>query len=395
MSSANSVRIAVIEETTYGETPAVGNFGTARFTSESLSGSPTTTESQQIRTDRQSSGQIVTGLEVGGGFNFELAPDTVLDDLIRGAMMQDAWVTDTPVSVDLTIDATAKTVTRASGDFNTDVAVGDILTFTGFTNSDNNSQAMVTEISSATVIKYAGSDSLVDEAGSGTTFKVADKVTIGTDTPSFSVEKAFLDLTTKAINYKGMYVSGMTLNTAYGEIVTGEFTFSGNSYEAVSAAGDMITNTRTINPAGTTESMNGSIDMPFIATSANGTFEESDFCLQSVNIELQNNLTPQTCIGSAAPTDYSAGTAAITISMGAYLSDSAWSILGNKLTQTPFSIGFSVKNAGGWYGFYLPAVQVTFDDPASGGQNQDVILDMSGTAKVGTGSVSALTIFKY
>ena len=143
MSSSNSVRVAVIEEETYGVTPAVGNFDTARFTSESLSGTPETTESQQIRTDRQSSGQIVTGLTVGGDLNFELAAGDVIDLLMKGAMMKDSWTTSAAVNVDLEIDATAKTLTRSAGDFNSDVAVGDMVTLSGFADSNNNTQIMI------------------------------------------------------------------------------------------------------------------------------------------------------------------------------------------------------------------------------------------------------------
>jgi hypothetical protein len=395
MSSSNSVRVAVIEETSYGETPAAGNFETARFISETLSGSPETTESQQIRTDRQSSGQIVTGLTVGGDLNFELANGPVIDLLMKGAMMKSSWTTSLAVNVDLEIDATAKTLTRSAGDFNSDVAVGDMITLAGFSNSVNNTQVMIAAINSATEIRYVGPNTLADETGVGTSFQVADKAAIGTDRPSFSLEKAFLDLTEKAINYRGMYVAGMSLNVNYGEIVNGSFTFSGNDYETVSAAANFITNGRTINNPATTQSINGSIDMPFIASDVTGTLSESDFCIQAIGIELENNLTAQTCIGKAAPTDYSPGTAGISISMDAYLSDTAWSILGKKLTQASFSIGFMVKNDDGWYGFYLPAIQVTFDDPASAGQNQDVILNMSGTAKVGSAGESALTIYKY
>lgn len=68
MSSSNLVRVAFIEEVAYGVTPGAGNFETARFTSENLSGTPDTVESQQIRTDRMSSGQVVTGLQVAGTY---------------------------------------------------------------------------------------------------------------------------------------------------------------------------------------------------------------------------------------------------------------------------------------------------------------------------------------
>ena len=56
--------------------------------------------------------------------------------------------------------------------------------------------------------------------------------------------------------------------------------------------------------------------------------------------------------------------------------------------------GFLIKNSGGWYGFFLPQVQITFDDPSSQGQNTDIIITATGVAKVGVSSESSLTLFK-
>ena len=102
MSSSNLVRLAFIPEVTYGVTPGAGNFTTARFTSEGLSGTPQTVESQQIRTDRMSSGQVVVGLEVGGEVPFELAKEDAIDSLIESAMYN-TWNVLAPITVDLDI----------------------------------------------------------------------------------------------------------------------------------------------------------------------------------------------------------------------------------------------------------------------------------------------------
>lgn len=394
MSSSNLVRVTFIEETTYGVTPVAGNFKTARFTSDSLSGSPDTTESQQIRTDRMSSGQIVTGLTVGGDLNFELAKEAELELFMKSAMLNE-WVTSAPVAATLTIDTTLKTITRAAGDWTNEVNVGDVLTLGAFTNAVNNTQVMVIEKQSATVIKYSGPDTMVDETGDGETFQVADYLSIGTAKKSFSMEKAFLDLTDKAIIYKGMIVSTMSLNVTYGEIINGSFSFSGNGYQAVNASGDFITDGRTIDAPATTQSLNGSIDMPFLVTSAVGVLSDAAFCIQSVETTLNNNLTPQTCIGKAAPQDYSPGTAQIETNITAYLEDSDWALLAKKLTQESFGVGYIVENEDGGYGFFYPAVQVSFDDPGSQGLNQDVFLNMSGVAKVGDNGESALRIYRF
>lgn len=396
MSSSNSVSVRFIEEATYGTTPGAGNFKTARFISESLTGSPETTESAQIRTDRLASGQVVTGLTVGGDLSFELAKEAELDLFLKSAMLND-WTTFVAITVDLEIDATAKTVERSAGTWaGNSVAVGDVLTLGGFVNTENNVQIMVAEIVSTTVIRYVGPEDMVTEVGPAgvTTFEQADKISIGTSKKSFSMEKKFLDLTNKAITYKGMMVNQMNLNISYGEIVNGSFTFVGNSYETVDAALDHITNGRTVDSPATTNSLNGSIDMPFIASAAVGTFDGVDFCIQSVELSLNNNMTPQTCIGESAPVDYSPGTAQIEISLSAYLSDDNWAVLAKKLTQESFALGFMVKNLDGWYGFYLPAVQVSFDDPSSAGANQDIILNMSGVAKVGAAGEKSLYMYK-
>jgi hypothetical protein len=393
MSSSNLVKVNFIEETILGETPAAGNFKTARFVSESLSGTPETTESAQIRTDRLSSGQVVTGLTVGGELSFEAAKEAELELFMASAMLNN-WAVSAAVTVDLEIDATLKTLTRSAGDFNSDVEVGDFLILAGFASSLNNVTVMVASIDSATEITYVGPEGMVDGVGLTTSFKVADKLTISTTKKSFSMQKSFEDLTEKAIIYKGMLVSTMNLSINYGEIVNGSFGFSGTNYLAVDAAADFITDSRVVDPSATTQSLNGSIDMPFIASSAVGVLSEAEFCIQSAEITLDNNLTPQTCIGEAAPVDYSAGTAAVGVSLNAYLSDDNWAIIAKKLTQEAFAVGFLIQNFDGAYGFFMPSVQVSFDDPQSGGANQDVFLNMSGTAKVGDTGESSLKIFR-
>lgn len=393
MSSGNLIRVAFIPETVYGQTPVAGNFSTARFTSETLSGSPQTVESRQIRVDRMSSGQIVTGLQVQGALAIELAKEAALDSFLE-SVLYSTWNTLALVTVGLSYDATLKTLTRTSGSWSPSIVKGDILTLGGFSTSANNTQVMVGEVQSATVLKLITPFGMVTEIGVGTTYKRADKLVIGSTKKSFSMEKAFLDLTEKAITYKGMICSTMELSVAYGELVTGSIGFLGNKHDELDVAADFLTFGRAINPAATTDTFNGSIDMPFFASSALGAFEVSDFDVRSIGLNLDNGLTAQTIIGRVEPKDYSPGTCKIEVDLTAYLTNNSWQVLGKKLTQEPFSIGFMVKNLGGWHGFFLPAVQVSFDDPATSGQNQDILLNMSGQAKVGALGESSITIFR-
>lgn len=394
MSSSNQVRVSFITESTYGVTPAVGSFDTARFVSESLSGTPETVESKQIRVDRMSGGQIVTGLTVGGDLNFELAKESQLESFLESAMYN-TWDVLAAITVDLTIDIALKKITRATGDFTTSgLKVGDFCKLAGFTTPANNADIMITAILSATEITYAGPEGMANEVGVGTSLTRADKLTIGSTKKSFSIEKKFLDLTNKGINYLGMVASMFSLNVAYGDLITGSFGFMGNGYKTADTASELITNGRTVNAAATTNTLNGSVDMPYLASSATGALDNSEFDVQSVALKLDNNLNPQTVIGNIAPKDYSAGQATITVDISAYLTNNSWAMLEKKLAQTEFALGFIVRNAGGAYAFFMPALQVSFEDPSSPGANQDIIMGMSGVAKVGATGESALNIYR-
>lgn len=369
-----------------------GEFYTARFTSEALSGSPETTESQQIRTDRQSSGQVVTGLKVGGNLNFELAKESPVDDFIKSAMLGSWDTTSITETGTLALDASAQTIVKTGNWADLGLVVGDFLKLTNFADAGNNVYVMIASLSTTT-LTYSGPTGMVTATESAT-FARAAKISIGTTKYSFSMEKAFTDLTTKAINYKGMIVNQMNIDVKYGSLVSGSFGFLGNSYAVASSAATFETYLKYITSAATTNTVNGSVDMPFLSTNASGTFSTSGLCIQSLTMTLDNNLTPQTCIGTAAPEAYTPGTASVKVSLSAYLKDATWSLLANKLSQASFAIGFPVYNSDGGYGFYMPAVQVSFDDPAAGGANQDISMNMSGIAKVGSGGLSALSIYK-
>lgn len=371
-----------------------GNFLTARFTSEKYSGTPQTTESAQIRIDRLSSGQVVTGLTVDGGHSFELAKELAIEDFIESAMFN-PWVSSALVNGTFSLDLTTKKLARTVGSFVTEgVVVGDFIQLTNFAVSGNNAIVMATAVSTLEVT-FAHPTGMVTAVAEAASYQIADKISIGITKKSLTVEKTFTDLTTKALIYRGLLVSNMQINVEYGSLVSGSFDTQGNDYDNADAASEFASFNEYFTAAATTNSLNGSVDMPFIATDVTGSFAQDEFCIQKANISLNNNLTTQNCIGRIAPENYSAGTAQVGIDISAYLKDANWDLLTRKLTQASFALGFMVQNAASaWYGFYLPAIQVSFDDPASGGANQDISLDMKGVAKVGSSGESALTLYR-
>jgi hypothetical protein len=370
-----------------------GAFQTARFTGEKYSGTPKTTESAQIRTDRQSSGQIVTSLAVDGGHNFELAKEGAIDDFLESAMFN-TWATNSIVNGTFSLNLSTKKFIRATGSFvNEGVVVGDFLILSNFAVAGNNAVVMATNVT-ALEVTFSHPTGMVTAAAEAASYKIADKLSIGTTKKSITIEKTFLDLTNKALVYKGCLVSQMQLKVEYGSLISGSFDTQGNTYAAADAASEFASYNEYFADAATTDTLNGSVDMPFIATDVTGSWAQDAFCLQNINISLNNNLSVLNCIGQVAPENYSAGTAQISADLSSYLKDANWDLLARKLSQASFALGFMVKNADGGYGFYIPALQVSFDDPTSGGANQEISMDMKGVAKVGDNGESALTIYR-
>lgn len=87
MSSSNAVRIA------YREAGSSDPFKVLRYTSESFTATPATTESGEVRTDRMISDLYLTSLESSGSIDFEFSAEN-FDLLIQAAMCSDFDVVD-------------------------------------------------------------------------------------------------------------------------------------------------------------------------------------------------------------------------------------------------------------------------------------------------------------
>jgi hypothetical protein len=369
MSSSNLVRITAIEEASYGQTPAAGDFVTARFVSESLSGTPSTTASTEIRSDRTAGGQVQVGLEVGGDINGELSGDPVQTQFIRAAMMQPTAVPALVVTSSIEVNAIDRRLTFAQAN---QFAAGDMIMLTGFTEEKNNGQAYVVSVDSVGASIKIAKETIATETGSATITR-PEKLSIGTTPISHTVEKKYLDLTEKSITYTGMLVSEMMLEMAHGNIAKSKFMFMGNGYTMPVPA---TTDGRTITDASTDQPYNASSDIGLVIVDG----QVADFCIQSLTVTLNNGLSPQVCMGSLAPREYSLGAATITVSGSTYLADENWSLMLKKISQEPVSIGFTVSNQDGGMTVLLHGVQLTFPDGAAEGLDQQVSLAFSGSA---------------
>ena len=93
MSESNRVALRYVEETDYGTTPADSpDWQAVRYTSETLSGTPNTITSGEVRADRSIADQTKAGLSVGGDINIEFS-ELSFDDFLEAAMCS-VWATN-------------------------------------------------------------------------------------------------------------------------------------------------------------------------------------------------------------------------------------------------------------------------------------------------------------
>lgn len=79
-------------------------------------------------------------------------------------------INDTPTTVQLTIDGTLRTLTRATGSWATaGVVVGSRIILSGFFTGSNNANILIDGVNSATEITFSAGQGLVDEVGLSTT----------------------------------------------------------------------------------------------------------------------------------------------------------------------------------------------------------------------------------
>lgn len=91
MSEANRVGLRFIEENGWNSTPTTPTMQALRFTSDSLKHQIDTTQSQEIRSDRNIADTVQTLKRNVGGFEFELSFET-FDKLLEGALFS-SWST--------------------------------------------------------------------------------------------------------------------------------------------------------------------------------------------------------------------------------------------------------------------------------------------------------------
>jgi len=159
MADSNRLRLSYVEEAVLGVTPDTPALRQIRATGESLSYDIQTTESREMRSDRQTVDLMQVGAASSGGIPFELsfpAPRSWLEDFLRYALFAAAW-TSLPEAYNATADSavtdagtTTDTYAVASG--GGAFKAGYLVRASGFADAANNQLFRVATSSATSVV---------------------------------------------------------------------------------------------------------------------------------------------------------------------------------------------------------------------------------------------------
>ena len=366
MSDANRVRLAYVEETSFGVLPGSPSTKALRYTGESLVSSRETTESQEIRDDRQIADLIEVGIGAGGGIDVELSQGA-FDDLIIAALQAAAWSAVVDESDDdVSISAVDNSVNSPKVALDSYTA-GQWVRLSGFVNDANNGYA---KIVSAAANKLVLSNITLTTEAAPAAGRIVQGAYIenGTTRRSFAIERGLLDKGKYEL-FAGMNVGTWGLNFQTRQILTGSFGFTGKTATFGSSSID-----GTPTPAPTKQVNNAVRHVKLVAVDG-----VPLTLLRQVSMNLNNNLRANDAIGQLGAYEVGSGRIGLTGSIEAYFEDGA--VYQKALNNDPSSLAFALEDGAG-NGQVVEMPRLKFSNPRANAQgvDQDVISQLDYTA---------------
>jgi len=380
MADSNRVSLGLVEESTFGTTPASPTYEEVRFTSEDLGQGNDTTQSSEIRSDRQIPDIVRTLVTASGGLNFELSYNvTAFELLMKGALAASSTFASVPADTSgtITVDSNNQELTSdgSTPDFTAEpMSVGDWIKLkSGFDSANNGKYVRVTSIS-ASAVGYEGS-TLTDHSGGGDeVIGNSSVIRNGTTEASFTVQKQFNDIG-NAVNFTGMRVGGMGLTLTPGSIATGNFGLQGVQIED---PGSSFTSLASLTSAATNPVMNSIDGVEDVIVNRASPVTGLD--MTEVSMSLTNNLRNVNAIGSTGPVDIGYGTLGVTGTMNSIFRN--MDIYDNVINFTSTDLAFVVRDGqNGGYLIDIPNIKPSGNNnPQAGGQDQTVEMPFSFSA---------------
>lgn len=191
----------------------------------------------------------------------------------------------------------------------------------------------------------------------------------GTTERSFYLERYHADVT-QYFKFAGMVVNSMSLSVSAGQISTGSFDFVGKDS---SLSATSINDPTAYTAQSTTTAFNG-IDN--VASIYEGGSELSGVFVQSLSLQVNNNVRGLKAIGSAGSQDIGVGAFEVTGSLQVYFANSTLynKLINNTETSLKFNLNDGPLGVGGNnYLIEFPRTKYESGSINTGGMNQDVM----------------------
>ena len=346
------------------------NFVELPITGGSMSESPDTVRSSQLRSDAQLADMKRTGVEPTAAFDFEMQADNI-DNLLRAALRNspaNTWsnfaVTATNITASTTDDSYNKT-----GGFTTSIPKGSWIYVSGFADSANNGWKQVSKTTAPTADKITVEQNLTTDATTDTSRTItSSEIRNGSDLTSFSLQMANLDIASTFRLITGARITDFGLNISSQSIITGNVGFSGKRMtRPTSASGAQGVTTA------------ADVDVMSEVTAFDGFWiggsEITTYEMVSASLNIATAARPQVGLGNLQKVGMNLGPIDVTGSVEFYLESANYATLQDYLLNfTSFEFGFALSDGTNRYFFHMPQVKLTSEPGTVGGIDTDMML---------------------
>jgi len=278
-----------------------------------------------------------------------------------------------------TLTFTGTTLTSES------LSPGDYIQITGWADglsngATNDGLYRIVSVDSATALTvdqlpagYAADD------GAGADFVVymGERLFNEKDRYTYTLQEVFTDIGTDP-NFLRQVLSGMGLNTLgltieAESLITGAINFVGTTAKYANApeSGETFVESPTTSP------LNSSSDVARIFEA--GSALDNVNCVQSMSLDINNNLEKKPCVGKTGGAGFRRGTFSVSGSLTTYFDDESQVQKVISQAETSLALGFT-DTVGRGYVFDMPRVKLTEGGPSVPGRNDDVIAQLAYTA---------------
>jgi len=347
------------------------NFVELPITGGSMSESPDTVRSSQLRSDAQLADMKRTGVEPTAAFDFEMQADN-MDNILRAALRNspaNTWSNFAITATTISATASDKSLNDSGSGFSTSIPKGSWIYVSGFTgDTSNNGWKQVSKTTAPTAAKIIVEQTLVDDTAGESVTITSSEIRNGSDLTSFTLQMANLDISNTFRLITGARITDFGLNLSSQSIITGNVGFSGKRMTRPTSA----SGAGSVSAAADVDVMSevAAFESFWIGGSEVTTYE-----MVSASLNISTTARPQMGLGNLQKVGMNLGPLDVTGSVEFYLESANYATLQDYLLNfTSFEFGFSLTDGTNKYFFHMPQVKLTSEPGTVGGIDTDMML---------------------